>query len=177
MKFLNKINISVYSIIIIFLSLISGLFKEFVVISIIILFHEFGHFIFLYKYKWNIKEIKIYPFGGVCTLDEKIDKPLKEEFIISIMGLIFQELLFLIIFILRKNLIIDSYIYELFKNYNLAIFLFNLLPIIPLDGSKIFNVIVNKIFNFRVSYMINIIISVLFLSIFFIYFKTSNDLS
>ena len=97
MKFLNKINISVYSIIIIFLSLISGLFKEFVVISIIILFHEFGHFIFLYKYKWNIKEIKIYPFGGVCTLDEKIDKPLKEEFIISIMGLIFQELLFLII--------------------------------------------------------------------------------
>ena len=78
-KFLNKINISVYSIIIIFLSLISGLFKEFIVISMIILFHEFGHFIFLYKYKWNIKEIKIYPFGGVCTLDEKIDKPLKEE--------------------------------------------------------------------------------------------------
>lgn len=175
MKFLNKINISVYSIIIIFLSLISGLFKEFIVISIIILFHEFGHFIFLYKYKWNIKEIKIYPFGGVCTLDEKIDKPLKEEFIISIMGLIFQELLFLIVFILRKNLIIDSYIYELFKNYNLAIFLFNLLPIIPLDGSKIFNVIVNKIFNFRVSYMINIIISVLFLSIFFIYFKSDTS--
>ena len=102
MKFLNKINISVYSIIIIFLSLISGLFKEFIVISIIILFHEFGHFIFLYKYKWNIKEIKIYPFGGVCTLDEKIDKPLKEEFIISIMGLIFQELLFLIVFILSS---------------------------------------------------------------------------
>ena len=175
MKFLNKINISIYSIIIIFLSLISGLFKEFIVISIIILFHEFGHFIFLYKYDWNVKEIKIYPFGGVCLLNEKIDKPLKEEFVISIMGLIFQELLFLIIFILKNNNIINSYIYNLFKNYNLAILLFNLLPIIPLDGSKIFNVIVNKIFNFRVSYMINIVISIIFLSVFFINFKNDSS--
>ena len=118
------------------------------------------------KYRFNeFRENNIVAIGwpGIGSLEYK---PLKEEFIISIMGLIFQELLFLIIFILRKNLIIDSYIYELFKNYNLAIFLFNLLPIIPLDGSKIFNVIVNKIFNFRVSYMINIIISILFLSCF-----------
>lgn len=174
-KFLSKINISIYSYLIIFFSLISGLFKELIVIITIIIIHEFGHFIFISKFNWNIKEIKLYPFGGVCVLDEKIDKPLKEEFIISIMGLFFQEILFLIIYILFKNNYIDNYMYELFKNYNLTILLFNILPIIPLDGSKIFNVIINKIFNFRVSYIVNIIISIIFLILFILIFK--NDTS
>ncbi len=173
--FLSKLDISIYSYIIIFLALLSGLFKEFIVISIILIIHEFGHFIFIYKYKWNIKNIVIYPFGGVCNLNERIDKELKEEFIISIFGVIFQELLFLIVYILYNCNILSNYIYTLFKNYNLPILIFNLLPIIPLDGSKIFNIIINKFLNFRVSYIVNIFISLLFLIIFFIIFKGDSS--
>ena len=174
-KFLNKIHISSYTIILVFLALLTGLFKEISIISIIVIIHEFGHFIMLNKYKWNISKINIYPFGGLIFLDDDIDKDLNEELIISIFGPLFQEILFLIVFILYKNNIISEYIFNLFKGYNITILIFNLLPIFPLDGSKIVNVFLNKIFNFRLSYIINMIISVVFLLIFIYLFK--NDTS
>ena len=174
-KFLNKIHINSYTLILIFLALLTGLFKEISIISIIIIIHEFGHFIMLYKYKWNISKINIYPFGGVITLNEDIDKDLNEELIISISGPLFQEILFLLVFILFKNNIIDEHIFNLFSDYNITILIFNLLPIVPLDGSKIINVILNKIFNFRMSYIINLVISIIFLFIFIYIFK--NDTS
>ena len=48
------------------------------------------------------------------------------------------------------------------------ILLFNLIPIIPLDGSKIVNLILNKIFSFKLSDKIVNIISVLLLVCFLI---------
>ena len=41
-------------------------------------------------YKWNIEKIIILPFGALTLFHEKINKPLFEEFIILIMGPIFQ---------------------------------------------------------------------------------------
>ena len=174
-KFLNKIDINWYTIILIFLAFLGGLFKEICIVSFIIIIHEFGHFIAIYKYKWNISKIDIYPFGGVIKLDDKIDKPLKEELIITLMGPLFQELLFIIIFILNKSNIINNYIYNLFCSYNFTILIFNLLPILPLDGSKIFNIILNKFFNFRVSYIINVVTSIIFLFIFGFIFKSDSS--
>lgn len=174
-KFLNNLNISTYTIILIFISFLAGLFKEVIVISIILIIHEFGHFLALYLYKWNIKKIIIYPFGGIIILDEKIDKSLKEEFIITIMGPIFQEILYILIVILYKYNYIDNYYFKLFSEYNLSILIFNLLPIIPLDGSKLFNVILNKFLNFRLSYNINISISFIFLILFFIIFRNDSS--
>ena len=129
----------------------------------------------LYKYKWNINKIVIYPFGGITHIDDKIDKPLNEELIITLMGPIFQEILFLLIILLYKNNIINSYIYNIFNDYNKSILLFNLLPILPLDGSKIFNIILNKFLNFRLSYKINIFISIIFLFAFMYMFRNDSS--
>ena len=162
-KFLSKLKINNYTLILLFLSLITGLFKEIIVIFTIIIVHEFGHYIMMEKYKFNVKEIVIYPFGGITKLDDIIDKPLKEEFLVTIMGPLFQEILYIIILILYRQNNISEYIYLLYKNYNYSILL---LPIIPLDGSKIINIFLNKIFNFKISYLSNIIISILSLILF-----------
>ena len=129
----------------------------------------------LYYFKWNVKKINIYPFGGVITLNEDIDKPLLSEFIINLSGPLFQEILFVFILILHKYNFITLYNYNLFKHYNFSILVFNLLPIIPLDGYKLFNIILNKFFNFRISYMINIIISIIFLIIFLLIFRQDSS--
>lgn len=162
-KFLSKLRLNNYTLILLFLSLITGLFKEIMVVFTIIIIHELGHYILMYYYGWNVKKINIYPFGGITVLDELIDKPLKQEMIITLMGPIFQEMLFIIVFFLHKKYIISDYIFELFRNYNFSILLFNLLPIVPLDGSKILNVILNKFFNFRLSYTLGIVISIMIL--------------
>ena len=127
------------------------------------------------KFNYNIIKIDLYPFGGIIITNEEIDKSLKEEIIITIMGPLFQIMFFLVIFILYKNNYVTEYLYNLYTNYNLSIICFNLLPIVPLDGSKILNILLNKIFNFRLSYNINIVISVIFLALFFLIFKKDTS--
>lgn len=126
-------------------------------------------------YKFNINKIEIYPFGGVTYLDDVIDKPLYQELIVTLMGPIFQELLYLLIIFLNKNNYITTYIFDLYKNYNYSILLFNLLPILPLDGSKLINIVLNKIFNFRLSYVSNIIVSIFTLCIFVFLYKYDSS--
>ena len=84
------------------------------------------------------------------------DRPIKEEFLIALMGPLFQCFLF----------VIDN---NLFRTYNIYLLLFNLLPLIPLDGSKLLNLLFNKILSFKLSHFLSIILS--FISIILLAFK------
>lgn len=169
--FLNKIHISKYTYIIILLSCLTGLIKELFIIGVLVIFHEFGHFLTSYYYKWNIKKITIYPFGGLISYDEKIDMPLKEEFLVTISGPLNQLIIFLILYLLNKSYYISDNYFKLICNYNYVLLFFNLLPIVPLDGSKILNVILNKMCSFKKSYFLTLVISIIFLLLFVIHFN------
>ena len=134
----------------------TGYFKNFLLIMFIILFHELGHILISQIYGWKIEKIIILPFGCLTIFDEKINRPIKEEFLIAIMGIIFQSFLFLI----------DN---DILRNYSLSLLLFNIMPIFPLDGSKILNLLLNKVFSFKESHIISIIISVIFISFLFVF--------
>ena len=148
-----------------FLSIITGLFKDFIYITILIFIHEVGHTIGALFYKWNIKKIIILPFGGITIFNEYINKSLKEEFVILILGPLFQILFYFILCFFN----IES---TLITNYHYSLLLFNLLPIIPLDGSKLLNIILNKITNFKLSHMLTIYVSIL--TIIFLLIKNKN---
>ena len=72
----KKIKLSPFFLLIIFISLISGLFKDVITLFMIIIIHELGHIILSYLFKWNIKSVEIGVFGGFITYDDVIDKPL-----------------------------------------------------------------------------------------------------
>ena len=113
-NFLNKISISKYTYLIIFLCLITGLIKELFIVSILIIFHEFGHYLVSYIFNWNISKINIYPFGGLIMFDDQIDKPLYQEFLITVSGPIFQWIIFFIL-ICFKNYLSTYFIDSLYK--------------------------------------------------------------
>lgn len=136
------------------LSIITGLFKDFIYITLLIFIHEIGHTIGALIYKWKIKKIIILPFGGITIFNELINKSLKEEFVILILGPIFQILFYFILYILN----IET---PLITNYHYSLLLFNMLPIIPLDGSKLLNIILNKITSFKMSHLLTIYISLI----------------
>lgn len=163
MKTIFKIHPLYY--LVAFLSIITGLFKDFIYITLLIFIHEIGHTIGALYYKWNIKKIIILPFGGITIFNEYINKSLKEEFVILILGPLFQILFYFILCFLN----IES---TLITNYHYSLLLFNLLPIIPLDGSKLLNIILNKITNFKLSHMLTIYISIL--TIIFLLIKNKN---
>ena len=93
-------------------------------------------------------------------MNNLINTKIIKEFSVAISGIIFQMIYYLIIVFLYNQGIVREYIFSLFKTYNTSILLFNLLPIHPLDGSKILNLLLSKIFPFNTTNKLNIIISI-----------------
>ena len=152
----KKIKLSPFFLLIIFISLISGLFKDVITLFMIIIIHELGHIILSYLFKWNIKSVEIGVFGGFITYDDVIDKPFIEEIIISLGGFLMQGLIFLITYVLSKNGLFSIKEASLINRYNLSIFLFNVIPVYPLDGSKILLVILKK--SLKISCFISVLL-------------------
>lgn len=146
-----------------FLLVVTGHFHDLFIFLSIILFHELGHILAGKIFKWKIKEVRILPFGAITIFDEGINKPLIQILIISIMGPIFQIIFY---FLLRNYISIDRLHYSLL--------FFNLLPIVPLDGSKIFNVLFNLFLPFKISHYLTTFLSFLLVvlgGIFLIFYK------
>lgn len=131
-----------------FICVITANFKNFIIFSSIIIVHELGHIIGAIIFKWKIDKVILLPFGGITIFQENIDKSLKEEFIIAILGPLLQLVFYFLYF--------DN---PTFNQYNLTILLFNLLPIYPLDGSKIVNILFNEFISFKRSHILTIITS------------------
>ncbi len=165
MKF--KINSATYFLILSFL--LTGLIKNIILIYIIVITHELGHVLIIKKLKYKITKIEIYPMGGITSIDKKINTKISHELLISIFGIIFQIILFCIMFILYKNNFIRDNTYNLFNSYNKTIMIFNLLPIIPLDGYIFLRSILEYIFSYKKTYYISLIISIISIILFITY--------
>lgn len=151
------------------------MFKEFFYVFLIIIVHEFGHLFAASFFKWNFDKIAIYPFGGCVKFSEKINRPLMEELIILLSGPLFQILFFYLIYILSINGMGLSYRNILiFQSYHYTLLLFNLLPIYPLDGGRILNLILNYIFPYKKGNKFVIFISVLFILICIYFYNSFN---
>ena len=143
--------------------MITGNIKNFLLFTFIIVIHELGHVSFACILKWKINKVVLLPFGAITIFNEKINRPLKEEFIILIMGPIFQ-ILGTLLLLNTKNAL----------EYSKIILFFNLLPIYPLDGSKLVNILLNIWLSFKKSHLITIYISLLLIG--FIMFKVRFNL-
>ena len=165
---LNKIYIHPLFLITLFIFVSIGYFRFLIYFMVLIIVHELGHIIISLLFNWNIDKIIILPFGGLTKYNEMINRPLIEEFLIAISGIIFQFL-----FYLSVKDFID---YEYFSFINYFIILFNLIPIYPLDGSKILNIFFNIITSFKNSLSLTIIISYIFIIIFSLLFFNINKI-
>lgn len=155
----KKVEIKTELLVVFFLAFISGLFKDVLIFFLIILIHELGHVTTSLLYGWKIKKVSFGICGGFITYDEKIDKPFKEEFLIAISGFLLQILFYLTSIFLFDNNVISLRWVSLIQRYHYSILLFNLLQIIPLDGSRIINVLLNVFVPYKLSLKITSLIS------------------
>ncbi len=149
------------------ISVLTATFNKFIIFSIIIFVHEFGHFLSGVVLNWNVDRIYIYPYGGCTKFNNLVNTSMTEEFIVLISGPIFQ-ILFYIIF--KNNLRFNDYI--MFRNYNYAILIFNLLPVYPLDGGRLINLFYSLIVPYKKSLYFSLYLSFVVISILF--FKISS---
>ena len=138
---------------------LTGHFSNLFVFTSLILVHEFGHVIVAAVFRYKIDKIVIYPYGGLTKLDCFVNTDIYKDLLISISGVVLQCMYFFIVYLLYSAGIIRGYIYNLFYLYHNSMVLFNLLPIVPLDGFKILNLIFSKIFNLNLSNNLSVFVS------------------
>lgn len=107
----------------------SGRFFEYVLALGIVCFHEMFHYIFARIYDFDIEKVEILPFGAFLSLRDYGLHHIIEEAIMIMAGLCSHFFLYIMIMVLGEN----SFLLQM----NRLVFVFNILPIYPLDGSKL----------------------------------------
>lgn len=147
---------------------LSGYFNYFLIIFFILLIHDFGHIITLKYFNYKINHLLILPFGSIIDSNLNSCSKTSEILLISISGVIMQIILYPLMYFLNFFFVSDIS-YHIFLQYNWLIIIFNLLPIIPLDGSKIMLSILESLFSYKKALKIMNVLSILVIIIFIIY--------
>jgi stage IV sporulation protein FB len=160
------------------LGLLSGYIKNIFIVLVIVLIHELGHVFFFYMFNYKVDSVVIYPFGGVSKVNKRVHERIYKDVIVSLGGIMFQVLLWFVFYLLYNCSFIVRSTYDMFVTYNFRIVLFNLIPIIPLDGSKLLFALCTKYLSFKKSYYMMVVVGSVSLVLFVLYnfiFKL-NDL-
>lgn len=141
--------------------LVTGFFKPFLYMLIYLVFHEAGHIIVGTLFGYRVFKINVFPCGLLTIFDMKLNDSIFKDFLIAVSGPLFQMIGYLI-----------------FKKYyfiHFFLLVFNLLPIYPLDGSKILCDVLFLIFPFKKCndflFMISYIICLFFIFYFCLNFN------
>lgn len=126
-------------------AVLTGHFQEFFLFSSIISIHECGHAGMALLFNWKFDKIILFPFGGLTKLNDAFNRPIIQEFFIVIAGPITQILYYC--FLNRITVLPPSFAF-----YHYSLLFFNLLPIYPLDGSKLLSLLLEWLFPFKWSY-------------------------
>lgn len=159
---LNKFFI-IYLLIIIFLG-----FKGEILISLFFIFlHELFHYITARKYGFKGFNIEILPFGAKLNLKDLDDLEPLEDLVISLSGPLLNLILAVIFYCLTFEFS-NIYFFVFFK-VNITLAIFNLTPVLPLDGGRIFRDLLSLKFMYKKANKITIYFS-LCIGIFIMYY-------
>ncbi len=133
---MKKIKFGASFLLLILFSILTGQLLLLVNYMLALSLHELAHMFVAINNGYTLETIKINMFGMSVNLKEKIDD--KDSFKINIAGPLFN--LFICVLCMAIYWLVPNSFYFLnkFCVANLTLAIFNLLPIYPLDGGKIF---------------------------------------
>lgn len=114
-----------------------GVLSHAIVIFSLVLIHELAHSLVASGYGLRVKEIELYPFGGVARLEGMLELEPAQETKVALAGPLSNFFLLALGYYCHLNFNWHGPYYLLFQNANLAMGLFNLLPFFPLDGGRV----------------------------------------
>lgn len=142
--------------ILMFICFFTGNIRDFFIFFSLIVVHEFGHILFGLLFSWKIEKIIFLPFGCLTIFNNLVNTSLFEQFVVTLMGPLFQIIFFLII-----NYFFNIPSCVCFFNYILLFF--NLLPIYPLDGSKFLYILFCLFIPFKYCFLLLLFVSLVFI--------------
>lgn len=161
-----KIRVSWLTYFYVFIMVFGGYSKLMVSSFFLLCIHEFGHILMALSLKQKITQLTIYPFGISMNIDALDFSPSIYEGLIALAGPLTVYISYFILGLLSDFSIISNQQYHYLVMMNLNIFLFNMLPIYPLDGGRILSSILHVFWSFKTATILCLVFS--FFSAFFL---------
>ncbi|SMF60345.1 MULTISPECIES: M50 family metallopeptidase [Paenibacillus] len=154
-----------FFVIIMLMSVLTGHFLELLALFTIVFVHEMGHVFAARMYDIKVLSVQMLPFGGVAVMEDAGNLTAGREIVIALAGPLQNLMLISASLLLHAIGIWDGPFLSYFIQSNLLIALFNLLPILPLDGGKISQALCSLVMPYYAtllwSYRISLLFSVL----------------
>lgn len=128
-----------------------------------------GHFLTGYFLKLKVKEISLFMFGGVTIFDEDLNLNIFKELLVVVMGPVVQMLFYMLVYYFYTKGFVSVSTMKKVSTINLILLEFNLLPILPLDGGKILNNILDLILSYDLAHKVSLAVSFLALPLAFLF--------
>lgn len=138
---------------------VTGHLWETTIAFFIVIVHECGHAAMALHFGWTVNKIELLPFGGVAEMDENGEESARRESMVILAGPLMNVCLALISQIPVLLPFWGEAQQEIFRNQNLAILLFNLLPVWPLDGGRLFHLALQHYYPYKYAYRTVLIFS------------------
>lgn len=145
--------------------ILTGYYLNLIVFTSLILVHESGHYLMARLFHFRVDYVIIYPYGGFVKLNDLINRDIHEELLIASFGVIMQYAVYMVVVLFNHYGYIRDYVLNLYTLYNSQMIFFNLMPIYPLDGSKILNLFLSKFFSYNMANNVTIGLSAILISI------------
>lgn len=128
-----RIKLNLFFILFLSASLYTGYIKQSITIFISVLLHEIGHAIIAKALTIHVEEIELFPFGGVAKMEDITKYGGYMEAFIGIAGPVVSGAIALI------SAMLSAYddVFAIIAQFNFILFIFNLLPALPMDGGRI----------------------------------------
>ncbi len=148
-----KIKINYLFLIFLFIWAATGLLKEVILVFGSVVFHELAHSLVSRGYGVPVKEIELYPFGGVARVEGLWEVDPAAERKIAWAGPLANIFLAGAAIVMLVNDLFwgpwDAEAANYFIQLNMAMAVFNLVPALPLDGGRILRARLAGIYNYR----------------------------
>ncbi|PHS34990.1 MAG: hypothetical protein COA82_06285 [Alkaliphilus sp.] len=144
-----NIKIALLLVPMILLSIFMNLTIELIMLLCIVFAHELAHCFAAKLFNVRIMEIEIFPLGGVVKMENELSLDPFKEIIVAFAGPAINFIMILFAFVILNKTYYSNSTYNIFLIMNLSIGVFNCLPIIPLDGGRIFRALLTYMCGFK----------------------------
>lgn len=167
----RKIDIHPLTLVYFLFAWFGGYLKWYLSVLGIVCFHELCHHMMAYYFHFEIEKIEILPFGAYLMISDFYVHSIVENICVILAGPCSHFLMFLFFQHLHEGVYL-----EYLMQMNRYIFLFNCLPIYPLDGSRLIGLFLQLLIDIKQALHFQLKISVFTLTIFTISFFRINTL-
>ncbi|WP_226000674.1 M50 family metallopeptidase [Paenibacillus sp. BJ-4] len=130
-------------------SVLTGHFIEIMTLFTLVFIHELGHATAASLLGARVLSIQMLPFGGVAVIEDQGKLSAWKEIVIALAGPLQNGIMIIILLWLKNvNGVEHDYVNYIIQG-NAVIALFNLLPILPLDGGKILQSLISLFLSYH----------------------------